>query len=467
MFCNTSVARDAERGYKPTSFVLTDEGVFWALTRFFRRRQLGFSSEIGYSLAVSRALNWTHARCPQSPGTASGNADAFGRFLSDLRHGTIRDGADPSGLWWTASTAATVRLTAQRVAEFGDWLALSGEGEAINPATRHASGAEQMLFLRNFAKSKRSTMMAHARSATKAQGRAKKAREVNAPGRRSVAIEETAAFPIEHVKSLLFEGFERKGFEDDARLWMRYNLRDMLITLICLYGGTRMSEPMHLWVDDVFESPTDPDGCKILIHDPEDGLVEFTHPVTGKSESTNRADYLERFCGGKRPLTMEAGRRRAGWKGCLLTNRERKAIEVFWIEPGAGALFRELWNIYLREARPPQENTPWAFLTKDGQPMGTAAYSDSLRAAVKKIGLSSGKWKGTTPHGLRHRYGQMLNHLQVDEKTGQVAMHHTHPGSQAAYRAPSAASVAAALADAAKIDVSLSKLAILGGSDVE
>ncbi len=78
--------------------------------------------------------------------------------------------------------------------------------------------------------------------------------------------------------------------------------------------------------------------------------------------------------------------------------------------------------------------------------MGTAAYADSLRAAVRKIGLEAGKWEGTTPHGLRHRYGQWLNELCVDDKKGQIAMHHTHPDSQKAYRQTTSADVAAELA---------------------
>jgi integrase len=145
-------------------------------------------------------------------------------------------------------------------------------------------------------------------------------------------------------------------------------------------------------------------------------------------------DYLAKFCGGKKPLTLETGRRHSGWKGCLLTERKRKAFHVFWIDNNAGKLFRQLWSLYIKHSRPVQPKTPWAFLTKDGQPMGTLAYIDSFKKAVEKIGLESGKWNGTTPHGLRHRYGQWLNDAKVGEKEGQICMHHTSVASQRVYR---------------------------------
>lgn len=467
MFATTSIARDSTRANQPTCLIITDDGIFWPLTRYFRRRNFSLSSELGYSLAISRALNWSSAREDNPILNPADRLDAFGRFLHDLRGGTIREDDDPSGLWWEPLSAANVRITAQRVAEFGDWLALSGEGDSINPKSRAASGAERVLAMRSFAISKSGSMMAHAKSLAKNRASSAKAREVASPGRRSVALPEIAAFPLDGVKELLFEGFEIERHKDDSRLWMRYNLRDMLITLICLYGGCRMSEAMHLWVDDVFESPLNPESCKLLIHDPEDGLVEFTHPLTGVQSSTSRLDYLNRFCCGKRPLTQETGRRRAGWKGNLITNRERKAFEVFWIDPEAGALFRKLWRLYLRKKRPPQENTPWAFLTKDGQPMGPAAYGDSLRAAVKKIGFTSAKWSGTTPHGLRHRYGQWLNDLAVDQKLGQVAMHHKSVSSQAVYRSVSSESVAEALSGGLGSEISLISGVAPGGFNAE
>jgi len=155
---------------------------------------------------------------------------------------------------------------------------------------------------------------------------------------------------------------------------MKYDIRDILITLLCLYGGCRESEPMHLWVDDVFVDPDDPDMALVLIHDPEVGLASYTDTITGAQSKTTRADFLQRYCGGRVPLTQETGRRHAGWKGALLTHRDRHAFPVFWIDRDAGRLFLVLWRLYLHHVRPVSLQMPWAFPTKDAQPLGVEAY---------------------------------------------------------------------------------------------
>lgn len=258
-------------------------------------------------------------------------------------------------------------------------------------------------------------------------------------------LQEVKAFPAEHLDDLLWRGFINPGKDEEPRPWVKYNLRDILITLLCAYGGCRASEPLHLWVDDVFVDPDDPELALVLVHEPSDGIVDYTDPLTGTRRKTSRADFLQRFCGGRKPLTRETGRRHAGWKGGLLTHRERRAFQVFWIDKNAGRLFLTLWRLYIQHVRPVTPQVPWAFLTKDAQPLGVAGFDDSLRAAVHRIGLTPAKWAGTSDHGLRHRYGQWLNDLGLGDKEGQVAMHHLNAKSQEVYRQMGVAKVAAAI----------------------
>lgn len=101
--------------------------------------------------------------------------------------------------------------------------------------------------------------------------------------------------------------------------------------------------------------------------------------------------------------------------------------------------------MYITHVRPVTPQVPWAFLTKEGQPLGFDGFDDSFRAAVRRIGLTPAKWVGTSSHGLRHRYGQWLNELGLSEKEGQVAMHHLNARSQDVYRQLGVAKVAAAI----------------------
>lgn len=460
MLITTTTVLDKLRGKRPTCILLIGAEVYWPLTEYFRERNFSIESERAYSYAVYKFMSWLALKNSDSNGLKSfssvevGNGasanlkDVFNSFLHDLQFGTIGSDGDSSGLWWKPANTKSVKASAKRIAEFSDWLAANHETTPINPLGNHASISNQIIAMKSFAQRKAHSMMAHAKSHESAVNDAKITRPVSSPGKDAVFSENVAAFPLDKIDALLWKGFLNDDFKDDPRPWVKWNLRDILITMICLYGGCRESEPLHLWVEDVFEDPVDPESCQVLIHDPAQGLAEYIDPVSGRSAQTSRIDYLNRFCGGKRPLTMETGRRHSGWKGCLLTERKRKAFHVFWIDPDVGKLFNKLWRLYIMHSRPVQPKTPWAFLTKDGQPMGTLAYIDSFKKAVEKIGLECTKWNGTTPHGLRHRYGQWLNELGVDSKEGQICMHHTSVSSQAVYRGMSADDVAQTLRDA-------------------
>lgn len=54
------------------------------------------------------------------------------------------------------------------------------------------------------------------------------------------------------------------------------------------------------------------------------------------------------------------------------------------------------------------KNHPFAFITLSGEtiglPLSISAYYQNHANAVKKIGLTSAKNNGTSPHGHRHAY---------------------------------------------------------------
>ena len=442
----TVVVHDLMRAGTPTAMVIVGDQPFTQLLDFFRERGLSLSAERAYAQALARFIEWLSVRADEFwPQESRGLI--YTAFAHDLLFGTYRDGEDSLGLNWAATSQKNVARLTRCLVEFSDWLTERHGAPSLNPMQPGASFSDQLLFWRRWNKWKAGSLLSHIKSRNRAVPQAEVARRIATPGRRNTVLQETRAFPAEHVDALLWQGFINPGKQDAAEPWMRLNLRDILITLLCLYGGCRESEPMHLWVDDVFVDPGDPDLALVLIHEPHDGLVDYVDPMTGAKRRTNRADYLQRFCGGKKPLTMETGRRHAGWKGNLLTHRDRNAFQVFWVDRNAGRIFLTLWRLYIEHVRPLALQTPWAFLTKDAQPLGAEAYSDSFVAAVRRIGLTPSKWGGTSTQALRHRYGQWLNELGIGEKEGQVAMHHRNVKSQEVYRQLGVAKVAAAMGD--------------------
>jgi integrase len=444
VYSDIVTVRDATRSGIPTALLIIDSEPFDKLLEFFRERCLSISTERTYAQAVGRFVEWLSVRALEFAETASRGL-LYTSFAHDVRFGTYRNEQDVCELGWLPTSQQNLRRLTKALIEFSDWLNLRYGATAINPINYDASYSDRLIFWRRWNKVKVNALLAHTKSRIVAQSNAIKARRTNIPKYRSRVLEETKAFPLDRLDDLLWKGFINPGKSGDPRPWIKYNLRDILITIMCLYGGCRASEPLHLWVDDVFADPDDPEKALVLVHEPIDGKVNYTDSLTGVRKKTSRIDFLQRFCGGRKPLTHETGRRHSGWKGCLLTHHDRNAFQVFWIDKTAGRIFLQLWRMYVQYVRPLTPQLPWAFLTKDAQPLGVEGYEDSLKAAVRRIGLVSAKWAGTSSHGLRHRYGQWLNELGIDLKEGQVAMHHLNPRSQEIYRVLGVAHVADAV----------------------
>lgn len=427
------VVRDAIRASQPTVILIVGSEPLQQLLAFFREKCMSLSTERAYAQAVGRFVEWLSVRAPEFHALDQ-RALLYTAFVHDLRFGTYHEGVDQYGINWLPISDNNLRRLSRCLMEFSDWLCLRYGTTTLNPIQHNASVADQMVFWRQWNRRKAESILSHVKSRGRAATDAIVGRQMRLPRHRTIARAEVAAFPLDYIDTLLWKGFVRPGCDRETRPWLKYHLRDILITLLCLYGGCRVSEPMHLWVDDVFVDPDNPDSAIVLIHEPEIGGVHYTDPLTGTRRKTTRRDYLQRYCGGRRPLTEETGRRHAGWKGAMLNHRDRKAFRVFWIDSAAGRLFLTLWQMYISHERPLTPQMPWAFLTKEKQPLGAEGFSDAFNAAVRRIGLPRAKWAGTTTHGLRHRYGQWLNELGITDKEGQVAMHHLNARSQDVYR---------------------------------
>lgn len=438
------LVQDKMRAGIPTVLLIVGTEPLEQLLEFFREKSLSLSAERSYAQAVGRFIEWLSVRAQEFT-EADKRSLLYTAFVYDLRFGTYREGKDESGLNRVPVSQSNLERLTRCLLEFSDWLVTRHGATMLNPIHHEASYADQIIFWRKWSKQKSASLLSHTKSHHRATDESMAGRRYALPGIRNALAQEAKAFPAEKIEALLWKGFINPGQHDDPRPWVKFNLRDILVTLLCLYGGCRESEPLHLWIEDVYVDPNDSESALVLVHEPHEGLIDYVDPLTGVRRKTSRADFLQRFCNGKKPLTLETGRSHAGWKGCLLTHRERKAFQVFWIDKNAGRLFLILWRMYIQHLRPVALQTPWAFLTKAGQPLGVDGYSDSFCAAIRRIGLAPSKWQGTSSHGLRHRYGQWLNELGMGEKEGQVAMHHINAKSQEVYRQMGIAKVAEAI----------------------
>ncbi|SDP19516.1 Phage integrase family protein [Pseudomonas arsenicoxydans] len=448
------VVADSERNGKLIHLIVAGGTPVWPLFHYFQARNLDFSTEATYAEAAGLFIDFLAVKACEFAKVGD-RSRLLNSFANALLYGTIQDGDDPTGLWWHSRTQQRVNRLVDLVCEISDWLHERYKTTAINPFRRPASVAEQIAFWRRWNTSKAASLLNHTKGREAATESAKVVRAVALPGDVPIVADSAPAFPEEYIESLLFDGFVLSGGQAKNSPWLRWNIRDILITILLHHGGLRVSEPMHLWVDDVFIDPSNPQAARVLVHHPSDGIYEHPDPISGRIISSTRADYLQ-LKYNRRPLTEATGKRHAGWKNSLLTHRARNAFEVFWFPQSIGELFLSLYRMYLQQVRPFSLNHPYLFVTQDGEPVGVGSFSKNHSSAIRRIGLDPVKDLGTSPHGHRHAYGQRLEKGGLSTKEIQVAMHHVSPLSQKVYTQPSAADVREA------IEVATLKLAAAG-----
>jgi hypothetical protein len=205
-------------------------------------------------------------------------------------------------------------------------------------------------------------------------------------------------------------------------------------------GGYRVSEPFHIYTQDVLFSPQDSSSALVLIHNPEFGAAPGDWKKVTGYRNANRTEYLLRHWG-LAPRNRVTTSIHAGWKGGF----ERKQygsiyLETHWFRPEAGRLFLQLWHEYLPQALSVERKHPFAFVNlheNAGAPYTVAQFCKAHRAAVERIGLTASRAAGTHPHSHRHAFGQRLKKAKVPKEIIQHCMHHGSIHSQDVYTGPS------------------------------
>jgi hypothetical protein len=375
----------------------------------------------------------------------------FETFAQRLTTGTVGDdGTDPSGLYWQGRNPAVVKVLANSVSGFSDWMARELNTKPLNP-WREATRSEEMLAWAVWHQKRDRAFLAHTwdrETASLAMTRARNALLKKSP---VIDHEPVKRFPEGRIHDLLFKGFIVPGKQNSPRLEERLNLRDILITLLMHYGGLRMSEPFHLYVHDVVPDPIHADCALVRIYHPSLGTAPPDWPdAKGQPTKCNRLSYLNGKYG-LRPrneygLTDQLF---AGWKGNALDSKGH-FMYVNWFPAWAGELFWKLWVFCMAQRAQMECDHPFAFVTLEGKPYSIDSFERQHRRAVERIGLQVAKAMGTSPHGHRHAYGQALTDAEIDPIYLKKALHHKSLESQVVYTEPDRAKLMRALEAAAE-----------------
>ena len=387
----------------------------------------------------------------EAHGNRASHRDMVRAFALAYLNGTITPGSseDALGLYWPPSSIKTVKNAISALQAFTKWCA--GEGITSSEAVSgNGVFPSEHSFIRYLSTAMKIKDMSFLGYSSKTEDVAKTLSEkaankiVDLGTSTDVTVRAPKSFPSWLVPDLLSEGFiVRPGAE---ALHEREDLAAKMITILMLFGGLRVSEPFHLWFNDVI--PQVDGSCKILLQHPSDAITNLPY----EANKIRRA-YLAEL--GLQPRNTPGLPKavHAGWKNLAVDDRLQAPVR--FIHKSAETVFRGMYLYYLRYRehlmQKYQERTnvnhPWLFVSKHddftGDPYSIDSYEKALERAYRRLErrkgyvIRRGQYAGTHPHGMRHFTGQSLSDAGVDKKVVQKLLHQRSIFSQEVYTEPS------------------------------
>lgn len=378
-------------------------------------------------------------------------SDLFKAFADKLFTGTVNeDGVDSTGLRWSRKSIQSANKTISYITQYSDWLCANkgmSNKENLNP-WREATSHEERLNWAAYSHKHSNAFLGHTWSHKSAKEKNKRSRNVRyEQDDRATDVDYAAKrFPDKHINDLLFKGFVKPCSLPSAPAYTRFELRDILITILMHFGGLRRSEPFHLWIDDVIPDPEDPEQALVTVYHPEIGRTPYSY-TNGRRE-TREETLAKNFRMRPRTKYESSKKIRAGWKNNKLSSMKGNFMVVHWFEPSAGKEFLLYWRFYLKKqyVKPDKKRPhPFAFTNQNGDPYSIDAFERKHKNAVERIGLVADKDLGTTPHGHRYAYINRLEEAGVSQLYIANAAHHKSVRSQDDYKSKSQKEIRAEL----------------------
>jgi integrase len=346
-------------------------------------------------------------------------------FTFALSTGTIDlRGEDISGLYWGAMSPENVRVTLSHITQYTDFYSEKSHNQLpINPL-RKASHIEEKMNWCAYYHRQQGVFLSHLDNKKTDVERIKHVRTVQSDQPDFIENEKVVRFPENKINALMNYGFVKCGSTYP-------DYKNQLITMLMHYGGLRLSEVFHIYINDI-----------VFDKKHKEALVRVFHPSRGQSpiepKQTRRSYLMENYGLKPRNEYPKSIRLHAGWKTPLLTSN-KKYFEVIFSNPNIAKTFWNIWVKYLtyqRKNPPLNFQHPFAFTNSKGKPETIKNFRRMHDNAVIKIGLNPSKDEGTSSHSHRHSYGYTLSELGFIQVEIQKAMHHKSPKSCLVYIQP-------------------------------
>lgn len=389
--------------------------------------------------------------------------DMLSRFGISIANGTIdpKTATDDLQLYWPPSSIENAKRLISSLREFTEWCSYKNlvPKDLIlrkNQLPTDEKTCIKYLYQAHVAKS--FMFLGHSLRASniaKSMAELRNLMPVNFATKTSKTVA-SKHFPDKYVSLLIKEGFVKTPLATD--IIEREDITAKMITILMMFGGTRHSEPYHLWFNDVI--PQVDGSCKVFLRHPSEAET-YIPGETAKS----RKQYLHEQGLMPRNSNSNSKSYKAGWKSLQVD--EDYSAPIQFIHPAAERMFRELYVIYIKRYRPHLMKQrkesggqihPFLFVSNwdgdIGAPYSMAAYRGALERAFERLNHTYGlnikisKKVGTAPHGMRHYYAQALTDLDMDMKVIQKCLRHRTITAQSVYTEPNGEKIRAQLNDA-------------------
>lgn len=238
--------------------------IFRPLLKYFREKHW-HSSSWQDTVAQAIGLLWDFgvATKDQHPD----RSPLFRDFALCLAKGTMgTDASDPTGLYWPVTPYARCKGLIKSIEKFAAWY--ESEARGSSPITPEIvplipQTGEHVASMLRWNRQREISMLKHI---THALRTTKKSVIDHGREPRGRGPEPVKFFPPEHVARLLWQGYKIPGAASNPNIFLRYNVRNMMIALLDGSGGLRRSEGLHVWVQDVEEDPNRLDHALVVLY---------------------------------------------------------------------------------------------------------------------------------------------------------------------------------------------------------
>jgi|GEM_PF-2544325 len=387
--------------------------------------------------ALTDVLAWTisEKRAGKSDSTLYSQAHAVKRFADfwEHYHGQVSSadlyrscfeklvhGNKPLG--WKGVDLKSATRYLEYINRFATWAAEQKGVNDPNPMVEERGG--WIKTLARMGLQRRSSMLGHLLPATRAGQGIIAHRQIN-PARTS---QRTSVPTVnQEYKAMLW---------DDYMTLLRHeqSMRNLLLWLMLGAGGLRISEAVHLFVQDV--RATIDGEARVLLTDPRYGQIAIPCQSGGKKVMTREAYLKEYFGLTTRDQLKPRSTLYAGWKGMRVHDGKTMTAEIIWLHPDFGKMAWAAHRSYLAIRRLTDAKHPYYFVNIDyngGNPLTISNANGLLKDVCARLNILSAQ----NLHSLRHLFGDTLHNrggAELDKV--QVAMRHKNSTSTETYTRP-------------------------------